>query len=70
MNTFIIIDGLGARRGTIKAESRADAINAYIGIVPTDAPIKSMIFAVNSSEFKLFAKQIYKLSTKIENINN
>lgn len=60
MNTYIIICALGTRMGTIKATSRAKAMNKYIGSndYPKDSYLRSLLIAIDKEELKVFQKQV------------
>ena len=63
MNTYIIICALGTRKGTVQADTRADAIKLYIGDddYDRDSYLRSLIIAIPEDDFKTFQKQINKL---------
>lgn len=63
MNTYIIICALGTRKGTIKAESRAKAMDKYIGSsdYPKDFYLRSLLIAISKDELKVFQEQVKKI---------
>lgn len=63
MNTYIIICALGTRKGTVQADTRADAIKLYIGDddYERDSFLRSLLIAVRKEDFKTFQKQINKI---------
>lgn len=63
MNTYIIICALGTRKGTVQADTRADAIKLYIGDddYPRDSYLRSLIIAIPKEDLKTFKEQVNKI---------
>ena len=59
METYIIIDSLGVRRGTIKAKSDIEAINIYKEGMPQF--IEYIIMAVRPEEVEFLIENLRKL---------
>ena len=60
METYVIIDSLGARHATLKAKSCIDALNTYKDGMPSN--IEYFVIAVEISDIPLFVKNVNKLS--------
>lgn len=61
MKTYVIIDQLGAKHGTVKAATATDAMNVFCG--NSSQSFRDMIFAIELSTMELFISNLKNIWT-------
>lgn len=62
MKTYVIIDQLGAKHGTIKAKSSHDAMNIFCG--NSSQSFRDMVFAIESGAMEQFIDNLKSFGTE------